>query len=186
MRLCRLIMRRKETMKSSYSIYIIKASHALLFFLFLVSASCDAPQKPVDFKMGEHQCAHCMMGITDIRFRGEAITHKGKIYHFDSIECLTAWVKENHQHPGSAWVANFLKQGEWIDMNKAIFLHSEKLNSPMGAGLSAYETEAQFIEARQMYGGDRMNRSELEAYIANWQNRSSNPSSDSGVSGHEH
>jgi len=135
--------------------------------------SCGAPGKPVDFKAGEFECSHCRMGITDMRFKGEAVTQKGKIYRFDSIECLTAWSMKNQEQPHSAWVTNFLKQEEWVDVDRAIFLHSKKLNSPMGAGLSAYSSEDGLNEALHMYGGEKLSRKELVALVAEWGNISS-------------
>ena len=159
----------------------------MFFHLFLIG-SCGPPDKPVDFNAGEHQCSHCKMGINDMRFKAEAITQKGKIYRFDSIECLASWSMENEQTIplSSAWVGNFLKQGEWIDVNKAIFLYSQKLHSPMGAGLSAYKLESEFNEAQKIYGGDKMDYSALKVFIARNQKISSNSEINSASTVHGH
>lgn len=147
-----------------------KKSLFFFFLLLFLAVACGAPQKPVEFQPGEFQCSHCLMGITDMRFRGEFITNKGKIYRFDSIECLVAWSQENHQHIGSSWIADFHNPKDWIELNKALILHSKKINSPMGAGLSAFKSDNDLTEAIKMYGGDKMNLSELEAFIAQRQN----------------
>lgn len=139
----------------------------LLFLVILFSCGRSKPRLPVEFNLGEHQCDYCRMGIADIRFRAQAVTTKGKRYYFDSIECLGAWSRSNQEKIDTSWVGDFLQEGKWVEEEKAIFLHSENLNSPMGAGLSAYENETLFIEAQKEYGGSRLNRSELYDYIEN-------------------
>ncbi|MDH5655728.1 MAG: nitrous oxide reductase accessory protein NosL [Spirochaetia bacterium] len=146
-------------------------SKKIFFFIFSLSIffylteNCGAPQEPVDFAAGEHQCDYCRMGIADLRFRGEAITKKGKIYRFDAIECMSSWSHEHHSEVDSVWVADFINQNQWLRAEDAIYLQSQNLKSPMGAGLSAYPSEEELKKAVEMYGGIRMNKIEMDAYV---------------------
>lgn len=140
----------------------------ITIFIFTV-LSCNQEHKPVEFSVGEHQCAYCMMGIVDMRFRSEAITKKGRVYYFDSIECLASWSHDHDKTIGSAWVGNFAQKGKWINKNKAHFLYSKKLKSPMGAGLSAYETEEELSQFQKQYSGLILNSKELYEHVRNIQ-----------------
>lgn len=113
-----------------------------------------------------------MMTIADQRFRSEAITKKGKAYFFDSIECLSAWSQDHSEEIHSAWVGDFLQNGSWIDLKKAYIMQSGKLNSPMGAGLSAYGSEESFKRAKQLYAGRLLKNEELSDFIIHWQKKS--------------
>lgn len=129
--------------------------------------NCQAPERPVDFKAGEHDCHYCKMKITDLRFRGQIITHKGKIHNFDSIECLKVWSYNNKENINSSWVSDYT-QNKWIHLNKALIFHSEKLKSPMGAGLSAYENKQSLSKAQSQFSGSLISDHELEAHIKTW------------------
>ena len=78
------------------------------------------------------------MSIVDMRFKAEVLSPKGKVYHFDSIECMQSWAKLNPQEVGSAWVTDFAHPEQWIDLKKASIIKSKTISSPMGGSLLAY------------------------------------------------
>ena len=95
------------------------------------------------------------MNIVDMRFKTEVLSPKGKIHYFDSIECLLEWSEQNRAEVGSRWVSNFYHPENWIPLEKAFLLKSEKLPSPMGAYLSAYASEEEFDRAKKEFGGEK-------------------------------
>lgn len=126
--------------------------------------SCT-PKAPVAVHAGEVDCSYCHMGVVDLRFNAQAMTKKGRLLNFDSIECLMSYETE---HPGEvdrAWLSDALHPGKWIPYEASWILKSEKLPSPMGAFLSAYGSEAEFRKARSDYGGNRLSPEELRLYI---------------------
>ena len=143
----------------------------LLIVSCFISSGCTQRKAPKDFKVGEHKCNHCQMGISDMRFRGEIMTPKGKLHYFDSIECLEAWSQKKPKGVHQSWVGSFFHKGEWIDYSKAYFLNSPKLNSPMGAGLSAYKSKEDVNRAKEIYGGRILTKKELHEYIVNWRKK---------------
>ncbi|NBC57094.1 MAG: copper-binding protein, partial [Bacteroidetes bacterium] len=61
----------------------------------------------------------------------------------DAIECLVNFIKESPEKFENAnlLVANYNQPGEMISAEKATYLISKNLPSPMGAYLSAFETK---------------------------------------------
>lgn len=124
-------------------------------FLFSFLLSCSSAPQPIE--IGKDLCELCKMTIMDKRFGAELITAKGKIYKFDSAECLIAYLNINplDQNPVKALlVIDHSVSGQLIDAKSAYYLHSEKLPSPMGANLSAVQNRETIDEYFSEYGGE--------------------------------
>ncbi len=145
-----------------FAVYMIKT--IFRFFLlsfFFIFLSCNN-NKPVDFGPGEFSCDVCHMQIVDMRFKAEALTKKGKVYHFDSIECLVKWQNTNKNLSiGSSWVTPFFSPEKWIALNKAYLLQSSALPSPMGGNLSAYSSQEELEKALKTFGGKEISVKEV-------------------------
>lgn len=114
-----------------------------LFTFLLFTSSCTIEPDPIQY--GEDNCAHCQMKIMDSRFGTELVTDKGKVYKFDSIECLVEYMMRpaREKEKFSLFlVTPFNQPGELVDANGSFFLHSKNLPSPMGMYLSAFKTKA--------------------------------------------
>ncbi|MBE9665343.1 nitrous oxide reductase accessory protein NosL [Mucilaginibacter boryungensis] len=103
-------------------------------------AACSSGPEPINY--GKEACAHCKMTIMDKRFANELVTARGKVYKFDAIECLTAFLKENPAlatDAGSSFlIQDYEHPGAFQDARKAWFLHEADLASPMGGNLAAF------------------------------------------------
>jgi copper chaperone NosL len=126
--------------------FLKKTRH--IFLIFFIFSFCT-PRAPINIESGKEECVHCKMRIVDLKFNTQLQTDKGRILHFDSIECLINWIKE---HPEvkikNAWVKDYLT-GEWIEYKKAIYFISKDIPSPMGANLSAYKEEKEIENLKQ-------------------------------------
>ena len=114
----------------------------LPFFAFLI-ASCEAKKQPIAY--GQANCQHCQMTISDKRYGSELVLKTGKAYFFDSAECLIQYLEENAEAKEKAQmflVSDFNKPEALIDADKAIFLQSKNLPSPMGMYLTAFKDRA--------------------------------------------
>lgn len=140
----------------------------LAAFASTLLITCSVPDAPVDFQAGQFKCDHCQMNIADLRFRGEAITKKGKVYRFDSIECLAAWSSDNRESVHARWVGDFSRPGQWLALEKAHVLQSSGLRSPMGAGLSAFPGPTEAADAARRYGGRSISARELSDFVEVW------------------
>ncbi len=139
---------------------MLRRIHRSVLYVFIAFGifSCRNNPEPIDY--GHDECAHCKMAISDRKFGGELITKKGKIYKFDSIECLAAYYKDiQTADVQSLWTIDFSEPGTWIKADQAAYLHSKNLPSPMGMFLSSYGTRE---KAETM-------RAQMEGNVMNWQ-----------------
>ncbi|QSR89552.1 nitrous oxide reductase accessory protein NosL [Methylacidiphilum caldifontis] len=114
-------------------------SFLLLFF------SCTS-EKPELIRPGEDICEYCKMVIADKRFATEVITKKGKVYKFDSVECMVGYYNHNEEDIKRAYVINFLNTDEFIPAELASYVRSPQIRSPMGMNLSAYKSKEDAIK----------------------------------------
>jgi copper chaperone NosL len=113
-------------------------------------ASCQKGPRPI---VAGESCTFCRMGISEPGFAAELVTDKGKVFPFDSIECLAAYTVGPPEVKGTPWVTNFNKPGEWLKADEAFFIRSPNLRSPMGLNLAAFKTRADFEKAMAKFQG---------------------------------
>lgn len=106
-----------------------------LVVLMMVLGSCTKKQAE-PFQYGHDSCNHCKMIITDKRFGGELVTPKGKVYKFDSLECLNEHMIL-HSDDYKIYVVDSEKNGNLIEADQAQFEIRSELRSPMGQGILA-------------------------------------------------
>lgn len=102
-------------------------------------AACTPEPKPLVH--GHDTCAYCKMGIADEQYGAEVVTTTGKIFTYDSIECMASHQIEGHvaaEDVHSRWVVDFQDPPNLISIDTAFFLHSKDLRSPMGLNLTAF------------------------------------------------
>ncbi len=131
-------------------------------------ASCRHSAVPIDYE--NDGCGYCKMIITDKRFGAELITKKGKIYKFDSIECLAAYVEQKIEDVSvieSLWTIDFTRPGVWLDCETAEYLHSRNLPSPMGAFLSSFQNKTACDAVKEKHEGENLNWSQVQALVKN-------------------
>lgn len=129
-----------------------------VFSLFVVIlTSCNKQPEPITY--GEDECEFCKMMVMDKCYGAELVTDKGKVYKFDSVECLVGYIdnqKFNEEDYSSVWVGNYANPGNLIDASKAIYLKNDELRSPMGLNVLAAETQDQFNFIFNKNGGKRL------------------------------
>jgi len=136
---------------------------------FAPLAGCRA-EGPRAIRIGEEECAHCRMRISDERFAAQLASDRGRSWAFDSIECLVEWIDEGSELPRDRiagwWVTDFENPGSWLDAARATYLRSDALRSPMGLGLSAW-ADAPAARAQQgAHGGDVLDWEEVRTLVA--------------------
>jgi copper chaperone NosL len=117
-------------------------------------AGCQPQPQPL--RVGEMACTHCRMTVSDARYGAELVSTTGKIYPFDAIECLVAYLEESPEASElahSLWVAAFDEPGTLIAASDAFFLRSDEIQSPMGGGLAAFTTSDARDDALADKGG---------------------------------
>ncbi len=151
-------------MKSRFNQAPLYLAGFVVLALFL--SACE--KGPGDIRIGEQECDHCRMMISDERFAAQLITSHGRQYAFDAIECLAAYVDIGDGQQleiEGLWVPDFNTSGNWIPANEATYLQSENIRSPMALNLSAYQTEDEAEEQRSEFNGSLIDWNELRSIV---------------------
>lgn len=126
----------------------------IALFALLLLVACTPEPRPLNY--GEDTCERCRMGLMDARFGTELVTTTGKVYAFDSIECLAAYVQEDDFDAASVhslWVTDFDRPNELLAVEEAVFVYSPQIHSPMGGNLAAF-TDGQPAQVAIQHGAD--------------------------------
>jgi copper chaperone NosL len=138
----------------------MKAIPLLLLWVAAALASCSSGQcEPIDY--GKDNCHWCYMRIMDPKFGAEAVTTKGRIYKFDAAECMVNYLQENDAEHKHLLVTDYEKPNTLTQAENCFFLVSEKMMSPMGGNLNAFETKERAAYFQAENGGTIFTWSEI-------------------------
>jgi copper chaperone NosL len=124
-----------------------------LVSLALVACARPAP-RPIAY--GEEVCRHCHMAIVDPRFAAELVTATGKVYVFDDVACLTAFVREGTVPAARVqglWVSDYLQPDSLLDARQAVYLEVDTLSTPMASHFVALRAGPGADSLRARLGG---------------------------------
>jgi len=124
--------------------------------LAMALAGGCGPSEPVPLAYGEDTCDRCHMGLVDERYGAELITRTGRVYTFDSVECLAAfYLREiDRGQVASLWVTNFRAPSRLVPAEEAFYLRSPDLRSPMGMNLTAFGPGIERRAVENSFGGE--------------------------------
>lgn len=114
----------------------------LIAMITLLLISCSKEPQPIEF--GIDSCDHCMMKISDDRYGAELVTQKGRIYKFDDMYCMKAFIKNEtvaSDQIYSLWLVDFEKTKTLIPAQQSFLLYNPELKSPMGSNTAAFNNE---------------------------------------------
>ncbi len=119
----------------------------IAFLLPLFFFGCNTGPQPIEY--GVDVCAHCEMQISDSRFGTEAVTDKGKIYKFDSIECLVEYVNGEMKQKGiqaELFVTDYFSPSTLVPASSVKYIIDEQIQSPMGGNVAAVKDASRASE----------------------------------------
>lgn len=124
----------------------------LLMISSLTLLGCAVEVQPIDF--GKAQCHFCQMTIVDRQHASQGVTKKGKQFQYDSIECLVKELLKNGTESDFAiLLVSDYGQSKMVSAATATYLISDKIKSPMGENLSAFEAKDKAEATRKEHGG---------------------------------
>lgn len=147
--------------------------HSLLvsvFLLIVLAISSCAKRGPAPIYYGKDICDWCGMTISDPRFASEIVTYTGKVYKFDSIECMVSfYMSKNILNKTRAhlYVSDFMKPGKFINAKKAIYFHSSALKSPMAVNVIALSNNLELKSVELEYKGEQLTWPQLKLFVLN-------------------
>lgn len=114
-----------------------------LLLLTLLFSSCTVQPEPLQY--GKDVCHFCKMTLMDKKFGAELVTHKGKIYRFDDLNCMLNFYNSGYEAPETfqyKLVVDFSNPGQLIDAGNAFYLKSSDLRTPMGSEVAAFASKS--------------------------------------------
>jgi copper chaperone NosL len=125
-----------------------------LIFIFILLVSCS--QEPEPLRYGKDGCHACKMTLMDKKFGAELVTAKGKVYKFDDVNCMINFMNSDYL-AGETLVHKLLvdysNPGKLIPAEKAFYLLSDEIRSPMASGITSFETEKLMLEHKSKLKG---------------------------------
>ncbi len=131
------------------------AAVALLLPLFFVQ--CSTGPQPIHY--GTDNCSFCKMTLMDKRYGAEIMTKKGKAFKFDDVNCLVLFEQEGTVKPedvAGRYIADFAHEGVLLEIEKALFLHSDNLKTPMASQVAAFATQSDLEKIQTQTGGEML------------------------------
>ncbi len=136
-------------------------THLGSLILIVLLTSCSTQPEPINYD--SDACHFCKMTIVSKTHSAQAVSKKGKQFKYDAIECMVNDInKENNAEMSIMLVANYLNAGEMIPAEKATYIVSENIPSPMGANLSATASKADAEQLKTENGGELFDWSTLK------------------------
>lgn len=117
-------------------------------------AGCSTDPEPI--RIGKDNCNFCKMTISDNRFGAEIVTKKGKVYKFDDVHCVKAFMdSKTVEQPEIAGIyfTDFIQPHQLINVEQAYFLQSPKLKSPMNGNIAAFSQEDSLTKILPQFPG---------------------------------
>ncbi|MFK5972374.1 MAG: nitrous oxide reductase accessory protein NosL [Flavobacteriaceae bacterium] len=125
----------------------------ILVLMVLSVTACNINPKAIEY--GSDGCHYCSMTIVDRQHAAQIVTTKGKVFTFDAIECMMNHLKDIDAAEVALFLVNDYKRpGELIDARNATYLISEKIPSPMGEFLSAFQDKEEGEKIKLQHGGE--------------------------------
>ena len=128
----------------------------VLLTMFILAA-CGSEPEPINY--GHDECEFCRMQITDNKYGAELITDKGKIYKFDSIECMIefSFVKNTLGDTNNKLlITGFDNPDNFIDARNSVYVMNDKFRSPMGLNVTAFNGEELVQKFISENGGEKL------------------------------
>jgi copper chaperone NosL len=85
------------------------------------------------------------------------MTKKGKAFKFDDVNCLVLFEQEGTVKPedvAGRYIADFAHEGVLLEIEKALFLHSDNLKTPMASQVAAFATQSDLEKIQTQTGGE--------------------------------
>jgi len=134
----------------------MKSILTILLLLFLIiSCKNDSETKPIEIFYGQDICERCKMIISEKDYSAQYILPRGKEKKFDDIGCMIHYMFEEN-NKGDEILTIYVRDynsKDWINGQKAFYVWSEKIMTPMGHGIVALKDSESAESLARLKGG---------------------------------
>lgn len=142
----------------------MKTHIKVFFILTLFLSACSREIKPEEIEPHD-VCYFCKMAISQLNFAAEIITPDGEVYKFDDIGCMIEFKRLKELPNGSVIFVRDFYTKEWIKIEEAYFVRSEKIQTPMNYFIATFKTRESLEKFMKEYGGEEFPYEQLETKI---------------------
>lgn len=160
-------LRKHPAPPQSQGLNQLQTNLGMALLLALSVSACSPKPEPLVFT--QDNCHFCKMILMDPKYGAELVSSKGKIYKYDSVECLARHLEQDKDlgsQTHSLWVIDADQPGNLIPAQTALYLYSLKLPSPMGAFLTPVKARSGAETLQKSYPGKILNWEEMLAQVA--------------------
>ena len=131
-----------------------------------LALACQGGQEiaPPTVHYGEDVCAACNMIISEERFATAFVAEDEygdrQSVAFDDIGCMFLYEKQKGSTPLARYVHDLVTH-EWVEAERAIYIRSRDIRSPMGSGVAAYSGAERARVMAERVGGDPLSFDDL-------------------------
>jgi copper chaperone NosL len=105
------------------------------------------------------------MAISQLEFASEIVTPDGEVYKFDDIGCMIEFSNAKELPEGSVMFVRDFYTREWIKIEDALFVKSEKIQTPMNYFVVTFKTRETLERFMKEYGGEEFPYEQLKLKI---------------------
>lgn len=139
-------------MRSPLHILAVAAASFLL-------GGCEraADTSPPSLRLGEQECAWCRMLVSEERFAAALVyktSHEVTKLVFDDVNCVFGYLSEQPLSDPYKVYVHDLNTGAWLDARTAVFVRSERLETPMASRVAATSVRADAQKLLERFPGE--------------------------------
>lgn len=140
--------------RKKISVNTANSAAAILLISLVAFSSCNTEPEPL--KVGKDNCSACKMTIADARFGAELVTKTGKIFKFDDIACLKAYLQTLETvtaEEAKIYFADYSGTHALIPATEAKLLKGSEIQCPMQGDLVAFGNADSLNNAAAVHHG---------------------------------
>jgi len=130
--------------------------------LFTACAPASTDPQPPEIIIGQTLCDSCGMIISEAKYAAATIMVNGETRKFDDItEMIKYHMMDHPEAQVKIWFVHDYYSKEWLRGERAFFVISPKLKTPMGGGAAAFKDQDAAKKFAAELGGKFYNLDEL-------------------------
>lgn len=141
----------------------------IIIYIISIVLFISCKVEPKEINLGQDACFYCKMTIVDKPFASEIVNSKGKVYMYDAIECMIKNLEDENLDAKIYLVYDFENPNQFINVSESYFVISNKIKSPMGENLAAFNSKSSAEKFIENNGGKLYNWTKIKDHFKSYE-----------------